>query len=147
MEQCEIEVTLNPSIDLVDSIGKQLKAFNELQVGPYHREQYVVAAYDSQKRLLGGMVGYFCWGWLYIDIAWVEESQRSRGIGGQLLRAFEQVAIERQVVKVRLNTGSFQAPNFYLKNGYEIFAQLDITGPDGSEQIDYFLKKNLKIKP
>lgn len=143
MAHCKIEITPNPSSDLVDSIGKQLKAFNEAKIGVYLREQYVVAAYDDQKTLLGGMIGYFCWGWLYIDIAWVDESQRSKGIGGQLLRSFEKVAMERGISKVRLNTGSFQAPNFYLKNGYEIFAQLDITGPDGSDQVDYYLKKTL----
>jgi DNA-binding GntR family transcriptional regulator len=56
----------------------------------------------------------------------------------------QEFALQRGILNSRLNTGSFQAPGFYLKKGYEIFAQLEIQTPDGANHTEYFMKKILK---
>ena len=133
-----------PSREQIDLIVRPLKQYNELRVGQYRREEVAVYAYDQIGQLIGGMHGWLLFGWLHIENAWVDESMRHHGIGSRLLSACEQFAVEHGIHDARTNTGSFQAPDFYRKNGYEIFAQLDIIAPDGGAQVEYFLKKQLK---
>ena len=80
-------------------------------------------------------------GWLYIELAWVDESVRKKGSGSRLLTLLENAVLEAGIDKIHLNTGSFQALEFYLKNGYIIFAERDIMADDGKEYIDYSLRK------
>lgn len=59
----------------------------------------------------------------------------------------ERAAWEAGVRRARLNTASFQgALEFYRRQGYEVFAELDITAdraPGAREHKDYFLRKAL----
>ncbi len=134
----------NPSREQIDLIVKPLKQYNVEKIGQYRREEFAIFAHDKAGRLIGGMHGWLHFGWFHLENAWVDESMRHHGVGSQLLSACEQFAIAHGVHKARTNTGSFQAPGFYKKNGYEIFAELDIVAPDGSAQVEYFLKKQLK---
>jgi len=143
MMKVSLTVSENPNEKEVDLIRKELRSFNEAAVGKYQRREVVIYAKENDQ-LIGGMYGWLSWGWAHLDIAWVSEKHRGQGIGNKLLHAFERFAVDHQVFNARANTGSFQAPQFYLKNGYEIFAQLDIIAPDGSAQVDYFLKKRLE---
>ncbi len=135
---------LDPSPEQIGLIVKPLKQYNESKIGPYSLERVAICAYDQADKLIGGIYGWIAWGWLYIDDLWVDESMRHQGVGSKLLSACEEFAIQRHIQNARVNTGSFQAPDFYKKNGYEIFAQLDIVAGDGSAQIDYFMRKKLE---
>ena len=78
-----------------------------------------------------------------IDILWVQESHRKRGIGTKLLAAAEKEAIDRGCHHVHLDTMSWQAPAFYQKHGYEVIGVLpDI--PNGNQK--YLLMKALMKK-
>jgi ribosomal protein S18 acetylase RimI-like enzyme len=134
----------NPTLEQISLIRDPVKAYNKSKVGEHARQELTLYAYEEGGVLLGGIYGWFAWGWLYIDLLWVEESVRYLGLGSELLAACEQRALSHNVHNVRLNTSSFQALDFYQKNGYEIFAQIDIVAPNGSKQVDYFLKKGLK---
>ncbi|MBN1205959.1 MAG: GNAT family N-acetyltransferase [Myxococcaceae bacterium] len=64
-----------------------------------------------------------------------------------LLRRLEEVALERGLRRARLNTSSWQARGFYERHGYTVFAQLPMTlenAPGEQEQVDYFMRKELK---
>ena len=60
-------------------------------------------------------------------------------VGTTLMREAERVAVERGCHSAFLDTFSFQAPGFYQKLGYEIFATLDY--PPRHKR--HFLKRRL----
>lgn len=82
----------------------------------------------------------YCWNCLYIDALWVEEKHRKEGLGLELLREVEQTAKEKGCYLIHLDTFDFQAKDFYIKYGYEIFGTLDEC-PQGHKR--YFMKKNI----
>jgi ribosomal protein S18 acetylase RimI-like enzyme len=65
-----------------------------------------------------------------------------KGYGSQLLNKIENFAIERERRFIYLDTLSFQAPEFYKKNGYQVFGTLE-NHPKGFNQ--YFLQKRFEI--
>ena len=99
-----------------------------------------IIEYDADGKIIGGLLGGTYWGWMYVDILWVEENHRKKGIGSKLLSKAETEAIGRGCHHVHLDTMSWQAPDFYKKHGYEVIAVLpDI--PKGNQK--YLLQKDL----
>lgn len=86
-------------------------------------------AYGPDRQPVGGLFGEVGRGWLHIDILWVNESRRHRGLGGKLLGRAEAEALAVGVDRGYLETTSFQARPFYEKLGYEVFAQLEDQPP------------------
>lgn len=68
--------------------------------------------------LIGGAVGR-TWGQCceLLEL-WVDEAQRGQGVASRLLAAFEAHAADRGCTVYYLTTLSYQAPGFYLKQGY-----------------------------
>jgi GNAT superfamily N-acetyltransferase len=56
--------------------------------------------------------------WLFVNILFVEEAHRNKGVGSRLLAEGEAGARTLGAVRSRLDTFDWQAPAFYLKNGY-----------------------------
>jgi GNAT superfamily N-acetyltransferase len=74
---------------------------------------------DAGGRVVGGAVGR-TWGeCCELQQLWVDPALRQQGLGGRLLQAFEQRAMERGCKLCYLYTFSFQAPGFYRAHGYE----------------------------
>ncbi len=80
---------------------------------------------DQADEVVGGLLAAVWGGVLYIRILWVAQALRGRGHGRRLLEAAERRAFERGCHRVYLDTFSFQAPGFYEKQGYEIYARAD----------------------
>jgi len=78
---------------------------------------------------------------LHVDFLWVDERLRGQGQGKLLLEKMEQTAKEHGCRLITLDTFSFQAPDFYKRNGYEVFGKLE-DHPKGFSQ--YFLQKRLE---
>ncbi|HUM17741.1 MAG TPA: GNAT family N-acetyltransferase [Candidatus Nitrosotalea sp.] len=96
--------------------------------------------YDQGDEVVGGLLGAIWGGVLYIRFLWVSEALRGKGHGRRLLDAAERRAVERGCRQVFLDTFSFQAPGFYEKQGYEVYARAD-DWPVGHAH--YFLRKGL----
>ncbi|ALG72086.1 GCN5 family acetyltransferase [Azospirillum thiophilum] len=112
-----------------------MRAYNEASLGrAYDRRDLVAAARAPDGTLKGGLVGYTNWDWLYVDLLWVDESTRGSGLGGRLLDAAEAEARARGCRWSRLYTYDFQAPGFYPKQGYEVWAEME-GYPPGHRQI------------
>lgn len=97
-------------------------------------------AIDENGIEIGGIlagIGY--WNGLEIKILWVDEIYRNKGIGTQILKHVENIAIERGAEISMLDTFDFQAEDFYLKNGYEPIGEIN-NFPKGHRRI-YFSKK------
>ncbi|QTM98841.1 GNAT family N-acetyltransferase [Sediminibacillus dalangtanensis] len=90
--------------------------------------------------IIGGITGTMYWHHLHIDFLWVDERHRSKVYGAQLLKQAEILAEQKQCRLIFLDTFSFQAPEFYQKQGYQVFGVLE-DHPKGFDQ--YFLQKRL----
>ncbi len=80
---------------------------------------------DATGRIEAGLYGQTLWNWLYIDSLWVDEPLRGKGMGRVLMAAAEDEAKKRGCIGVFLWTQSFDAPAFYEKLGYELYATFD----------------------
>ena len=97
---------------------------------------------DKNGNIIAGILSkMYCWNCLYIDVLWVKEEHRKDGLGSRLLKEIESVAIEKGCYLIHLDTFDFQAKDFYIKHGYEVFGVLDEC-PEGHKR--YFLKKIFK---
>lgn len=95
---------------------------------------------DEAGTIQGGLTATVFWGHLHVDFLWVDESLRGQGQGSALIEQMEQAAKEKSCRLITLDTFSFQAPDFYKRNGYEVFGVLE-DHPKGFSQ--YFLQKRL----
>ncbi|MBD5129999.1 MAG: GNAT family N-acetyltransferase [Ruminococcaceae bacterium] len=75
---------------------------------------------------------------LHIGMLWVSEEYQKRGLGSRLLKEVEKIAAESGCTLAHLSTFDFQAKDFYIKKGYEVFGTLDNI-PEG--HCRYYLKK------
>lgn len=99
---------------------------------------------DQGDEVMGGLLAQIWGGVLYVRILWVSEALRGRGLGRRLMEAAEQRAVERGCRHVFLDTFSFQAPGFYEKLGYQVYAKA-LDWPVGHAH--YFLRKGLPTTP
>lgn len=90
---------------------------------------------DDSGAIQGAMLGYTYWNWLHIEFLWVDEEVRGGGYGFQLLEKAEKEAKSRGCVGVHLDTHDFQAPDFYIKNGYHVVGTIKDL-PEGHERYD-----------
>ena len=129
-----------PTENEIQYIRAALDQFNRERVGEDGHTPLNIVEYDEKGNPIGGILGGTYWGWMYVDILWVHESHRYRGIGSRLLREAEKQALVRGCHHVHLDTMSWQAPEFYKKHGYEVVGVLpDI--PRGNAK--YLLMKKL----
>jgi len=88
------------------------------------RTPLAVLLHAAQGRLIGALTGRTLWGWLVIDLLWVDSAARGAGHGRRLIAAAEQEALRRGCHHARVDTYSFQAPDFYERCGYARVATL-----------------------
>ena len=130
----------SPNEKEIKYIRESLNQFNKEIVGDDGHKPFNIVEYDENGDVIGGILGGTYWGWMYIDILWVQEDFRHKGIGSKLLEEAEKEAIQRGCHHVHLDTMSWQAPDFYKKHGYEVIGILpDI--PSGNQK--YLLMKEL----
>jgi GNAT superfamily N-acetyltransferase len=94
---------------------------------------------DDAGAIRAGLIGHVYAGWLFVNLLWVHEELRRRGIGQGLLAEAERRALALGCHSSWLDTFSFQGPDFYPKFGYHEFARLPY--PPDHQRI--FLKKSL----
>jgi len=133
----EIQQHDNPSADDKKYISQQFLAFNDQQSGVFPSKDLHLFAYSPDQQIIGGLFGNISWGWLHVDVLWVDEAYRQNGIGTLLMDRAESEASAMGVQKAYLETTDFQAFGFYKKRGYQIFAQLENQPP---EHICYYMK-------
>lgn len=96
---------------------------------------------ENGEIIAGILSKMYCWNCLYIDALWVKEEYRNEKLGYKLLSEVEETAKEKGCHLIHLDTFDFQAKDFYLKYGYEIFGVLDDCPQEHSR---YFMKKTYR---
>lgn len=129
----------NPNKNEIEFVNNALEKFNNMHVGPDNHVLLNIVEYDENQNVIAGILGGTYWGWLHIDILWVDENFRSKKIGSRLLIAAENEAKKRGCHSVHVDTMSWQAPEFYRKHGYELISELDNI-PNGYKKF-HFIKR------
>ncbi|HHP7830186.1 TPA: GNAT family N-acetyltransferase, partial [Legionella pneumophila] len=104
-------------------------------------ERYSIYVKDNENNIVGGAIVYAHKSSIYVDALWVSEKYPGRGIGAELLRGVETEAIKRGIPESTLDTFSFQAEGFYLKQGYKHLGIIK-NYLEGHDRI--YLRKKLK---
>lgn len=122
-------------------IADKIDEFNCSRVGYDDFEPLRFFLRNENDEIVGGLLAITLWQWLHVDILWLDEKYRNQGFGRKLIQTAEEKAIERGCRFAFLDTWEFQAKEFYLKLGYEVFGELP-NFPKGYSRC--FLKKNLR---
>ena len=107
-------------------LGQRIRQFNYRFVGEYGEMQPVwLSARDASGELIAGLRGFVFLDWLRIDLLYVDEAMRGRGLGSRLLATGEEMAKALGARNAALETFEWQAREFYIRQGYEEFARID----------------------
>jgi ribosomal protein S18 acetylase RimI-like enzyme len=133
-------IVLDPAPEDSDlrMVKRQLVAFNDQHAEPENYQPLALFVRDPSGSVVGGLLGYTHWRWLFVENLWVAESLRGLGYGKELMRRAECEAFARGCRHAFLDTFGFQALGFYQKLGYEVFGHLE-DFPPGHKK--YFLQK------
>jgi GNAT superfamily N-acetyltransferase len=107
---------------IIDGLIENSK--NILGTDDFKEQLFSLFLKDESNNIQGGIFARYDLESIYIDLLWVADNSRHLGYGSQLLNAAE---VEAQKFGCRystLDTYSFEAEGFYLKNGYERFGEI-----------------------
>ncbi len=114
-----IQFMLNPPKNIKDLIYNGLKSFNLKHFPDEEMQSLACVAEDPGGNFLGGLTGQIFTNTLFVEFLWLDDSNRSAGIGSKLMAEVEQQAKQLGVTDIYLDTYTFQAPGFYAKLGFE----------------------------
>ncbi len=137
----KIIVDHNPNEADNAMVKEGLVSFNESITGEPRDKEFSIFLKNDSDKIFGGLRAFFDTESIYIETFWVDEKLRNQGWGTKLLYAAEQEAIKNGCVFSLLDTWSFQAEEFYLKNGYEQIGEIKNYWYHHSK---IFLRKRLK---
>lgn len=119
-----------------------LRRYNGRFIDPTTWGQFGVYSRNDAGVMTGGLIASRKGLWVCIDFLWVSEEARGSGLGSQLISMAEQAGKSAGCRHAQVDTFSFQALPFYVKQGY----QLQMSLPDFPEeglQRHYLTKLNL----
>jgi GNAT superfamily N-acetyltransferase len=120
MAEVKVERVLGPA---KRAVFKGLRAFNTSVLGKSDSGSVAITL-RHRGAVVGGLIGYTFFGWMFVAALWVADEFRGKGFGSKLMKAAEKEAKRRGVTNIYLDTFSFQAPAFYRKLGYREFGKL-----------------------
>ncbi len=141
MAQPQLIVTDEVTPEMQAVVRRGLDEHNDEAVGYSDRQAIAVMARDPETgMILGGAIGRSSLGLLFLELFHLPKSHRGVGLGGEILRRFEEEGRRRGCVAAVLYTISFQAPAFYERHGWRRFGEVACL-PQGTSRI--FLSKSL----
>lgn len=120
------------SADDAHRIAAILVDHNNLHTPATSRDPFCLVAREGEV-VIGGAMGWTAHRWCYVDILTLAPGARGTGQGGQILKAVENLARERDCIGVYLFSYSFQAPSFYEHFGYTSFGRVENLPPGHSQ--------------
>ena len=104
--------------ELDATLSAELTTFNEASSGVRDQRELTVRVRDDDGALIGGLSGW-TWGTCAgVGMLWIREDARRSGWGARMLAAAEKEAVARGCEQMVLSSFTFQAPDFYRRQGY-----------------------------
>ncbi len=136
----ELELVIQPSSQQVKYLEENLRQYNIRHSEEDNHQPFAIFLKNDEGRIVGGLSGGTYWGWLHIDLLWLEEESRGHNYGKALIESAEAEARRRGCKHAQVDTHDFQAPGFYKKLGYTVWGVLEDL-PPGHQR--FYLKKDL----
>jgi len=130
--RAETTITLTdaPHEDERAVIADGLRAYNEVQAGYSDSRALTVLVSDPEtKKVVGGLFGRTSLGLLRVELFFLPEDLRRGRLGSRILAMAEEEGRRRGCTRAVLSTVHFQAPGFYLKQGWEVAARIECEPP------------------
>jgi len=124
--------------ETAEEVHRCLQTYNAQYLTDF--DEFTFCVRDASGALLGGIAATRELDCVTIDYLYVEERARKNGLGQALLARAEAEGRRQGARRVILNTFSFQAPEFYEKQGYQSFGAVE---PCLGGYGQYFYRKDL----
>lgn len=134
-------LTDSPTPADLAAISDALDRFNVEATGVDDRRPLAVLLHDPETGdVIGGLSGRTSLGLFFVDLFFLPKDSRGNGLGAEILRRAEDEARARGCRAAVLYTISFQAPEFYRKQGWTVFGEVP-GDPPGTSRV--FMTKEL----
>lgn len=110
--------TLTDQAEAIQLLDDKIYDYNSSVLNIYNGELFTKVIRDDTGNIIAGITG---WTWAMISeitLLWVKDEYRRKGLGKMLLKAAEKDIIKKGCTTIVVRSYSFQAPEFYEKNGY-----------------------------
>ena len=118
-----------------------LIAYNEAKAGPANWKEFAFSVRSETGKFVGGLLGFTHWNHFFVYAVFVDQQFRREGIGRELLKRAEALALEQGCDTIYLDTFDYQAPGFYKELGFEVFGKLE-DYPTGHQR--FYLVKQIR---
>jgi ribosomal protein S18 acetylase RimI-like enzyme len=116
-------VDRSPSPDDIGMVAQGMRRHALAQIGG--DESPPIACFARENgAVVGGVVGRVVRSRLFVELLWVQETLRNRGLGSSLLKAIEREASDKGCRDVLLETLSDSAARLYSELGYGLIAEI-----------------------
>ena len=132
-EMPEIRITDVDDEAAVVELRDQLVIYNRESTGYGEYRSLSCFLRNPEGELLAGVAGFSWDGYAKVEWLWVSSHSREAGLGSQLMNAVEAEARIRGCRIIRVDTYTFQAPDFYRKLGFEQIGYAQGTPTDHGE--------------
>lgn len=140
----KIELSVQPSEEELKVIRDGINEYNAPylpDIGAFDSGfRFVINATSESGDFLGGLQASIAWNYCVLELFWLTEKTRGKGIGSKLIEQLVIFAREKGLEHIRTETLDFQAKPFYEKLGFRVYGELDNI-PKGHKS--YFLVKVL----
>ena len=113
---------------LHDALGQGLDQYNAklLAFKPDRTPVHISLSRRDGHGLVAGLTGHAkrASAWFHIVFLWVREDHRRQGLGESLLAECTRLAKAEGFKGLELDTLDFQAPDYYPKLGFEVYAEM-----------------------
>lgn len=116
MSNIEYSVEKNPTATDDKVIREGIVDFNSKTLNE-RATHFSVFAKDGPK-IIGGALIWEHIDTLYIEVLWCNEKYRKKGIGAKIMTMVDDIAKNKGVAKIFVDTYAFQAEDFYTKCGF-----------------------------
>ena len=131
-----LTVTDAPSDRARAVIADGLAGYNDEKAGYRdYRPLAVLAPDPATREIVGGLLGRTSFGLLFVERFFLPEKFRGDGLGSRVLALTEGEAKRRRRSPAALFTLTFQALDFYLKQGYDIAAWIECSAPGATRML------------
>ncbi len=135
----KFEETLLPEQSDILTLRNMLRKYNGQKFEPANQTDFAIYIKNDSEDVIGGISGKIFGNWMDVDYLVVHESLRRNGLGRDLLKKAEELAIRSNCKNIFLYTFDFQGKDFYPKFGFkEVYVkrQYPLTGTE-----HFFVKK------
>jgi GNAT superfamily N-acetyltransferase len=88
--------------EVIEKIESGLVEFNQAAYPDSSEAPVTLSVQTDEGKVVAGLLGSNAYGWLRVDIVWVDDKYRGKGLGTELLNKAEQIALERDCEGIHL---------------------------------------------